>query len=460
MSRPRVRRCKSRGDRLRAKWAAERQKGAKVVTAGEVIAQLGDHMLGRYKQGELGAKGAGPSNTAPHEFGTKVSMPIAPSVTIIYQGIDTITFNLYGSLRESVIECLRMAKENAQAAEGDWAESPLPPFDGVTPRMHASGVRYYDYHLSSDDLDIKLREPSKNPIPAGVIRVSAQALARMGEGGETAARLAEHYLRELFEDDGYRVQLGIAHLATDWQGWQPEIADLENVVRRAGDTIEMDDEVVDLDEQRFFDDPLGHLRVRRSRARVLSGLSSGVSTNIRLNLYHKTRQVVQEGKAWVQELWDGCPGYNPRLQTWRVEYQFGREFLHKREIETLHEFLANRAALWAYGMVWYSFRIPSETDRNRSRWHVAPAWLELSNWGGHGGDGLPKVKVVRPKMARIAASLHGYVTSMAAITGVDNLIDAAAWAFEIVQEAKGLDRMGRMLDEKRLRYHGFTMAGV
>jgi hypothetical protein len=63
-------------------------------------------------------------------------------------------------------------------------------------------------------------------------------------------------------------------------------------------------------------------------------------------------------------------------------------------------------------------------------------------------------------MARIAASLHGYVTSMAAITGVDSLMDAAAWAFEIVQEAKGSDRMGRMLDEKRLRYHGFTMAGV
>jgi hypothetical protein len=455
------RRGQTHGDRLRAKWAAEKKKTAAKLNLGEIIEKLGDHITrreaeGRYKQSALGSEGARPNNMAPPKYMAENASPTVGNVNIIYQGIDSIWLNITGAVKEHVIECLQMAKDDAQDAEGDWALSPLPPFLGVTPLMHASGIKGYDYLCRSDDVEVHLRRPSKSPRPSVVVRVSAQALARMGDGGKVATVLAADWLRPIFEDDSYTVTVSRVHLATDWQGHVPQLADLENVVKRAADRPELDDEMLDADTRL----PFGHIQAHRSRGRVLTGFHAGVSTNIRLNCYDKLRQSVTKKLDWVAELWALNPQYRVRQGVWRVEYQFGREFLYKRGVETIADLFANLGALWAYGMGWYSFRTPSSTDSNRSRWAVAGFWQSLSTWGGFGAGLLPKVAVVRPKFRAMCAGAVGYITALMALTETDSPYDALGWALETVVNNKGRDRVDRVVAEKRQRYAGFTMGAV
>jgi hypothetical protein len=143
---------------------------------------------------------------------------------------------------------------------------------------------------------------------------------------------------------------------------------------------------------------------------------------------------------------------------WRCEYQFGREFLHDRQIETLDDFLRESANLWAYAVKWFSFRKPSETDAQRSRWEYADWWVALSSWNQNDGAPLPKVKQVRPRFERVCPGLYGYVTSVMAITGAESEYQALDWALREMRAKKGELGLAEMLAAKRQHYAGFTMA--
>jgi hypothetical protein len=344
-----------------------------------------------------------------------------------------------------------MAKEEAQEGTSGEALSPLPPFDGVTPLMQERGLPYYEWHARSLDLDVKIRKASKRGFrPVAVVRVSSQALWRLGDGGKRATLLAAEWLRPIFKVDGYRVVVSKVHIATDYQGHTLGVGELDNVVSRAGDSPYFDGE--------------GESSYHRDRGKRLTGVASGCSTNLRLNLYDKTVQVAKKGLGWVAALWERCAGYRPGETVWRVEYQYGREFLHGRAIETVGEFFAALPKLWSYGMGWYSFRSPSSTDSNRARWAVAGWWSALSTWAARDAGELPRVKVVRPKVERLAAGLAGYLTSVMALTGLDVAAEALGAALRM---AAGDDPGGRgaavldaKLAAKKLRYAGFTMADV
>jgi hypothetical protein len=329
--------------------------------------------------------------------------------------------------------------------------------------MLSTGVKFYEWHLRSSDVDVQLRKPSsRSPRPAAVVRVSAEALWRLGGGGVVAARLAAEWLRPIFETEGYRVTVSRGHLASDFQGYVPVLADLESVVSRAGD-------------EEYFDEEKGDDAVFRDRKKRLTGVASGKSNNLRLNFYDKVLQVKKKGLDWVFDLWERCAGYEAGAATWRNEFQFGRGFLHDRGIETLDDFIAAIPALWAYGMAWYSFRVSGEADSNRSRWAVAGWWQKLSTWGAVSDAQLPRVKVVRPRLHRLAGGLVGYLTSVMAVTEIDSASDALQAALDVVCAAKvplgfedgrlqrgrvGTHLLDRKLAAKRLRYAGFTMGAV
>jgi hypothetical protein len=430
-----------------------------------VIAHLGDHMArrdeaGRYKQVALG-RGAQINNMAPPKYSAGNTAPTVKSVYVLQQGIDSVWFNIYGEINDDFIECLEAAKEDAQAAAGDWALSPLPPFDGTNLRVHASGVKYYQYLCGSDDLTVTIRKPSRSPRPMAVVRISAMALWRMGGGGLNALREAALWLRPVFGDD-YRVVPKAVHLATDFQGWAPTLPDLENVVGRAGEDPDFDGSGVGEDDD--------HLRGYRNRARRLTGLSAGRSNVLRLNMYDKGHQAKKEQKDWVFALWEQCEGYDRNAPTWRVEYQFGRTFLREHGIENIGDMLRALPGLWGEAMRWYSFRLPSVTDSNKSRWPVAPAWSQLSAWGAADTSPLPKVKIVRPRFEHLAKSGLGYLTSIWAVANMDcgpgghpdpedivNMMISAAYRDD-EPEPMGRARLAKIVAEKQLRYAGFTMA--
>jgi hypothetical protein len=442
-------RVKTARAKLADKLAAERRVGSKRANAGEVIAQLGDHLArrraaGSYRQSDLAGEGARPNNMAP----SKYTAP-AGSVRVLQQGIDTLVLNIYGTLKEDWIETLAMAKEDAQASPGERALSPLPPFDGTTPLMRSTGRPYYEWVATSPDVDVKIRKPSTaSHRPVAVVRVSSEALWRLGRGGRSAALLASIWLQSIFKEAGYRVQVSRADLATDYQGHIPQRADLQHVVKRAAHT-----------EHTIPADGDDETATHWDRANRLTGFSSGRSTNIRASGYDKSREIKVSGKPWFRDLWARSAGYRADLPVWRMEIQCGRGFLGKRGIETVDDLLAQLAALWRYGTAWYSFRQPGVADTNRSRWPVAAWWLALTPWRTEDAGELPKLAVVRPRYDRLVSGFVGYLTSMMAITGID--LPALALDAAIRTATLGGTETAKIeasLAAKHLRYANFTMA--
>jgi hypothetical protein len=385
---------------------------------------------------------------APSKYSAGKSSQTVSYANIIYQGIDSIWLNYYGTVKDDVLECLDMAKEDAQVSDAGEALSPFPPFDGKTPLMLGQGLPFYAYRALSQDVQVQVRKPNKrSPRPMAQVRLSAEVLARMGGGGLVAARLAVDWLRPLFEAGGYRVVVSHVHLATDYQGYVPGFVDLENVVSRAGgEGYPGDDET---GNGAFWD-----------RGKRLTGIASGKSNNLRLNMYDKVRQVTKKGLGWVFDLWERSAVYEAGAGTWRVEFQYGRSLLHARGIETLADLEREIPALWGYGMAWYSFRVPNKGDSNKSRWNIAAWWEDLSTWGGAATPALPRVKVVRPRLHRLSAGLLGYLTSTMAITGLESYQDALQAVIDIEVGKAGPARLDRRLAGKRLRYEGFTMGAV
>ncbi len=375
-----------------------------------------------------GAEGVKPDNMTPSNTNS--------GVIVLQQGLDTLLFSVYGNLKPEYLDLLQAGKLAAQESDtGDWALSPLPAFDGAVPLIHASGVKYHEWLCRSQDVTVTIAKPGKSPRPAAIVRVSAETLWRMGGGGMVAAALAEHWLRPIFDDDqAYRVVVKDAHLATDFQGWRPEITDLAYngpIVKRADGL-----------------DP--HLGERNE----LETIAAGRSKELRVSLYNKALQAKKTGRSWVFDLWDATGRYDAALGTWRLEYQFGRAFLHDRGIETLDHLRDQLGALWLYGMGWFSFRTPNPADATHPyRWPVAPHWVALTPWHLADAVELPRVKVVRPKYRRLASGLAGYLTSTMAITGTENPYEA----IRVVMDAKGRHDFDKLLRAKQERYAGFTM---
>ncbi len=370
------------------------------------------------------------------------------SVTILQQGIDTLVFSVYGTLRDEVIELLAWAKEDAQASPLREANSPLPPFFGVTPLMQAKGANGHEWKLENQDVAVLIRMPNKSKRPSAAIEVQPACLWREGLGGLAAARVAEHYLRELFLEDGYRVVVRRADLSTDFQG-HDEFTDTDRrgVVAR-----------VRLDKvgNHVDDAP----RLTHYGMDTVMGFVAGKSTVTRINYYDKTKRAAGKGQGWWEDLWSRNPAYKPGVRVNRCEFQYGREFLRNRaeRIENLADLERNLARLWAYGMRWFSVRTINLDDSHKSRWAVADWWSELSVWGGNQAEPLPRVKQVRPKFNRICAASFGYLTTAMALSGSDCPHEALEHILSAVRAKKHEAGMRAVIQAKRLRYGGFTMA--
>ncbi len=387
--------------------------------------------------------GAPPNNMAPNK--SRIDKGCS-DVVVLQQGIDTLVFSVTGALREDVVALLEWAKEDAQSSPCDEAQSPLPPFFGVTPLMQAKGAAGHEWKLASPDVVVLIRRPNKSRRPAARIEVQAPCLWREGLGGLAAARFAEHYLRELFQEDGYSVKVARLDLATDFQGHDEFTdADRRGVVKRA---------------HRLRNEATDNGGLTWYGMEGVDGFSAGKSSECRINYYDKTKRAKQRGQDWYEDLWARHEGYVPGRRVNRCEFQLGRSFLHNRDerIETLADVERNMARLWAYGVRWFSVRTPSETDSRRSRWVVAGWWLVLSAWRMSDAEPLGRIKQVRPKFVRVAEATFGYITTAMALVDSDCPYEALERVLGAVRSKKRDAGMLACIEAKRLRYGGFTMA--
>jgi hypothetical protein len=365
-------------------------------------------------------------------------------VRVLSFGIDTIVLNFHGDLPEDLLLLLPGAKEDAQNSPIREDLSPLPPFLGMNLLMQPKGASHYDYLVKSDDLTIKLKEPTKGlPLPPMVVRISSACLWRLGGGGWPAIDAVLAWARGVFLD-GYEVRVSGFHQCGDVQGWVPVLADLGGIVKRA-DTIE----IYDSDGEKVEDGGLSYILAKGD---AIQGVSAGRSNRLRMSIYDKSKEIKVSGKEWFREIWAQSVDYNPDLPVWRVEPQYGREFLHKYRIETVEDLRAQQDALFRYALAWFSWRDRQLTDlAHPQRWPLIVAWSALGE-SRPVSEPLPVARVVRPKLLRLSQGAYGYLSTIMAITGETDEEAALARVLADVRRQKGAEGMREVLRKKRQRH--------
>jgi hypothetical protein len=114
-------------------------------------------------------------------------------------------------------------------------------------------------------------------------------------------------------------------------------------------------------------------------------------SDIVVRIYNKTKQIHDEGKLWMKELWAGHPDYRADEDVWRFEVQYRREALRRFDTISVESALRNLAGLLAFGLVWMQPREPLES--NLSRCEVQGWWLALRSQ-------FPSEPVTRVKKAK------------------------------------------------------------
>jgi hypothetical protein len=367
-------------------------------------------------------------------------------VQVLSFGLDTLHLTFHAELSDDLLILSDMAKEQAQESPTREDLSPLPPFLGHNLMMQAKGGKGmggYTFLARSDDLTVKWKRPNNFKVAPMVVELSSLLLWRLGDGGWNAVDALLAWSRDLFPA-GCEVRLSIFHHCADVQGWVPTLAELGGIVKRA-DSLE----VWGNDGQKYEEEGLSY---RLARGDSLETVAAGRSNRLRMSIYDKTKELRKSGKYWFRDVWAQNPSYDADLPVWRVEPQYGREFLHKYQIETLEDLRAHQDALFRYALAWFSWRERQPTDvAHPQRWPIIPAWVALES-SRPVSAALPPVRVAAPQLKQLAMMADGVLGTFMAKTGETDPVVALEAMQRIVRLHKGAEAMRKVLAKKRERY--------
>ena len=213
--------------------------------------------------------------------------------------------------------------------------------------------------------------------------------------GPEAAVAAVH---DVLDPELGRLRLWVnrVDLFADWQGWTLGPDDAHRFVCRA-------------DARRTYE-----------LAGTLTGFEFGSrKTNTFLaRLYDKTADMAAKDNGWWLEVWGDR--YVPGPPVHRLEFEIGRQGLVEFDLNTPEQVLTAAGDLWAYATgEWLTYRSPS-ADRTRSRWSLAPEWLEVQQATlGHRAVGLERLRLSRrtTSIEKLLPGLTGYLASLGALIG-------------------------------------------
>lgn len=313
------------------------------------------------------------------------------TVRELASGIDALYLSGRVDLKESFLHGLEKARERARAAD-----SPVPyRLGGVEFGLAPYGWGRYAYRLSHEYGLIGFTA-SKN-LPA--IRVQPRSELLHGLGPRAAVDSFNDVLTALGD-----IEWGVSRvdLFADVQGWWPRLEERDRFICRATtrDTFEESGELT------------GFQFGRRK--------GGGVSARI----YEKSGHMAKTGADWWLDIWGSA--YEADHPVTRIEFEFGRQVLRECGINSPDEALTEAAGLWGYATEWLSFRDRS-ADRTRSRWPLSSEWAAVRRVSLRDRP----VTVERTTNSRKAASARqitagmcGYLSSFAALRGLNGLGDA------------------------------------
>jgi hypothetical protein len=355
---------------------------------------------------------------------------------VLAKGVDTLHVSGKGAVRadvwDQVDELRKLGELNESAELAEFPETGQAFF--VQPR----GLRWYSLWLSSDDYELLMSKSDRRP----AVQVQLHSAYLHSMGVHDAMRLVGETLRKSVMTDT-RVELGVSRidLYADVQGWPLELGDLERFVswsrvRRGFLPADLDGEVDETDSRQVY-----------ALGRRLTGFVFGVGSPLLARVYDKTTEIQRRGKTWLPDLWGERESDEP---VWRVEFQMRRPVLVEHGLRTVEEVLAGVQDLWRYcAEDWLTYRRPTSDSRLR-RWPIDPAWEVVQSVRlAPSVLGVVRRRNAEASEERVVQGLAGYVTSLAALRGWDELEAAMELSGPILRrywESKGrtfLQEVGR-----------------
>ncbi len=311
---------------------------------------------------------------------------------MVARGVDTLIINAYYTddngiprkqeLDEDLRGQLRHWKETAIAQGEEMATSWAFHEQCLLMQPNGAGQGQWPYLLRCPSFSLCISHGKWNGIAQ--VRLSSDYLWMHAKGIENALVEIHSFLYGIFQQM-LHLQPSEIHLCVDVAGWDTlgDLSVQRDFVSRAvkrGPHLEADWTVDQAAEYSY--------------GLVSSGFDFSSRSPMSCTIYDKTREIKKSGKLWMEDVWraNGWDEDEDKV-VWRVEYKFKREVLNELKqgdkfhgIDDVYELPALLAVLWAYaaGQVqggcdglpdgWLRCVVPSEGDKNRSRWPTHPQW--------------------------------------------------------------------------------------
>jgi hypothetical protein len=187
----------------------------------------------------------------------------------------------------------------------------------------------------------------------------------------------------------------------------------------------------------------------------LTGFSFGgrKTHTITARIYDKTLEIQKKKSDWVRDVWGDR--FRPGETVWRIECEAHTKLLRELRITDVEDGLARQGELWAYFTdKWLTFRDPSE-DGNKSRWPLSAVWREVQKASLRGDViGLDRIRDCEAvaEMEKLIPALRGYMCSVGARLGCDDLWSVSNAVYEVLQhdeDRSGYSMESRIADRKR-----------
>jgi hypothetical protein len=308
--------------------------------------------------------------------------------------VDSLYFSIGGLVREGVMSSLERLRRIV--GEGDEAVGTFAS-DGARFLLKGHGLRGYPYWLKAPGYDLMVGRLE----PAPPVKAELRSWFLHQHGPESAVEQLRRRLELDVIDGSAELMPSRIDVYADIQGWIPRHVDFQRFVCRA--------------RYRELHQPDGELH---GFGNQVSGFTFGRGAVV-CRIYNKTLEQTVHKDTGASQLWGDFDRDQP---VWRVEYQFRRQALRELGAASDVGVLTSRQSLWSYGIEWLSLRERS-AHLKPSRWPEDPvwSWLRLVDIG-LASSPLVRARIRRADLSRVVSALVGYLSSLGALTGTDDLV--------------------------------------
>lgn len=326
---------------------------------------------------------------------------MAPSITTVAVGLDSLWLSTRGELDASVLEALAGAKAQASEQKQPIALEleTLGQFGGIPLYVRPFGGGGYAYLAFNEwgEFAVSAARPyTKNGKPNGKPTIRGRLSSDyLHDAPSRSITEMQSWLSGAVPGAGGRAQVSEAHYHVDLAGWEP-----------AADSVWVCPVLEET--RRTYYCSCGCNRQRLSSVRF----GEKDTASLQLIAYDKRREMGKMGRAdpilehlWRANSWDGEAG------VFRVEARYQRGFLRERGVDDINELRSIRDGLWAAATRW-AREVSVGADSHRERWPLTPAWEVVHSQVFR--DAVPAPKVSRDKSADATQLLKQSVGTLAA----------------------------------------------